>query len=307
MTGSIPVRGTGRAVRRGCEHVFVVRRKDEERAEARRLRSEGVSVRAIAAQLGVAKSSVSVWVRDVPLPVVEAPAEASPPAPSAGDRRCSRCQTVKPLEAFNRSGDGWQWYCRACFKAYFVARGQQHREQSGAAQRRRQDAAREHVLTVLRRTPCADCGGEGDPVVLEFDHLRDKEDILARLVARGARAARLDDEMAKCDVVCVNCHRHRTAVRAGHRRAAEPWWSAPLPSGATIARNVAIAYNELERGCVDCGWRRLTALEFDHVASRRRPSCAWPGTGVTRARPRGDGPVRGPVCELPPAQDRRAR
>lgn len=41
--------------------------KPLERAEARRLRAEGMSVRDIAARLGVAKASVSVWVRDVAL------------------------------------------------------------------------------------------------------------------------------------------------------------------------------------------------------------------------------------------------
>lgn len=41
--------------------------KPLERAEARRLRAEGMSVRDIARQLGVAKASVSVWVRDIVL------------------------------------------------------------------------------------------------------------------------------------------------------------------------------------------------------------------------------------------------
>jgi transposase-like protein len=48
-----------------CEHVFV---KPELRAEARRLRSErGMALREIAEQLGVSKSSVSLWVRDIEL------------------------------------------------------------------------------------------------------------------------------------------------------------------------------------------------------------------------------------------------
>jgi transcriptional regulator with XRE-family HTH domain len=42
--------------------------KPEERAEARRLRSEqGMSLGAIAARLGVSKASVSLWVRDIEL------------------------------------------------------------------------------------------------------------------------------------------------------------------------------------------------------------------------------------------------
>jgi hypothetical protein len=41
--------------------------KNEQRSEARRLRSEGASVKAIERQVGVSRASVSRWVRDVPL------------------------------------------------------------------------------------------------------------------------------------------------------------------------------------------------------------------------------------------------
>ena len=44
------------------------RAKDELRCRARQLRADGRSPREIATQLGVAKSSVSRWVRDMPVP-----------------------------------------------------------------------------------------------------------------------------------------------------------------------------------------------------------------------------------------------
>jgi 5-methylcytosine-specific restriction endonuclease McrA len=64
--------------------------------------------------------------------------------------------------------------------------------------------------------PCSDCG-ERDPVVLEFDHVRDKRFSIGAEIARQPWQALLD-EMAKCDVVCANCHRRRTARRGGFRR-----------------------------------------------------------------------------------------
>jgi hypothetical protein len=42
--------------------------KDAERAKARELRAQGLGYNRIAAQLGVSKSSVSLWVRDMPRP-----------------------------------------------------------------------------------------------------------------------------------------------------------------------------------------------------------------------------------------------
>ncbi|KJL46451.1 hypothetical protein RS84_03085 [Microbacterium hydrocarbonoxydans] len=76
------------------------------------------------------------------------------------------------------------------------------------------------MLAYLRDHPCADCG-EPDPVVLDFDHrpgVRKRFEI-ARAVNASTRAwSTILREIAKCDVVCANCHRRRTARRAGHRK-----------------------------------------------------------------------------------------
>ena len=66
---------------------------------------------------------------------------------------------------------------------------------------------------------CKDCG-ERDPVVLEFDHLRDKTDSVSKLFQSGWSWERLMTEIAKCEVVCRNCHTRRTAKRNGWRKAA---------------------------------------------------------------------------------------
>jgi transcriptional regulator with XRE-family HTH domain len=53
------------SVRTPCEHSFV---KPDKRFEARKLRSEqGLALREIAERLGVSKSSISLWVRDIEL------------------------------------------------------------------------------------------------------------------------------------------------------------------------------------------------------------------------------------------------
>jgi hypothetical protein len=78
------------------------------------------------------------------------------------------------------------------------------------------------LVDFLRERPCVDCG-ETDPIVLEFDHLADKEfSISAGL--RGRRWADVIREIDKCEVVCANCHRRRTARRGGFVRAAVAQW-----------------------------------------------------------------------------------
>jgi hypothetical protein len=75
-----------------------------------------------------------------------------------------------------------------------------------------------YLVEFFTTHPCSDCG-ETDPVVLEFDHLGDK----AFNIAKGLRDRSwkaLIDEIAKCDIVCANCHRRRTAIRGGFARVA---------------------------------------------------------------------------------------
>ena len=74
------------------------------------------------------------------------------------------------------------------------------------------------MVEFFRAHPCQDCG-ETDPLVLEFDHRG------AKLfnIAQGLRDRNWQtvlDEIGKCDVVCANCHRRRTALRKGFVRAA---------------------------------------------------------------------------------------
>lgn len=73
-----------------------------------------------------------------------------------------------------------------------------------------------YLIEYFKTHPCVDCG-EGDPVVLEFDHLRDKSfDVGTGLRDRPWQSVLA--EMKKCEVVCANCHRRRTASRRGALR-----------------------------------------------------------------------------------------
>jgi len=231
-----------------------------------------MSIKRIAADLDVAVSSVSVWVRDIVPPTLAPRPPASPPvevqhSPGAPTRRCSRCEADLPLAAFNRNRDGHQHYCRDCFRAYFRDRGDRHREQSREARARRQAVGRASLREHLAEHPCVDCG-EGDLAVLEFDHPGDdKESDVARLLTTGALLPRLRAEIGRCEVVCVNCHRRRTAARA---RTFRVTGVAPASWPSSRRRNAAFVVEVLRlTGCVDCGERDPVVLDFDHVGPKR--------------------------------------
>ena len=63
-----------------------------------------------------------------------------------------------------------------------------------------------------KSVPCTDCGGTFPLECMDFDHVRgEKKYNIGSLI--GCAKARIDEELAKCEVVCANCHRIRTKNR----------------------------------------------------------------------------------------------
>ena len=111
--------------------------------------------------------------------------------------------------------------CRSCRSAYkrehYLANRQRYIDQARERKEVRRLKRTRYLIEFFSTHPCVDCG-ERDPVVLEFDHLRDKLfEITQALPDRSWKS--ILDEMDKCEVVCANCHRRRTATRRGALRA----------------------------------------------------------------------------------------
>ena len=74
-------------------------------------------------------------------------------------------------------------------------------------------AARARVwVYALKDKPCVDCGGKFPPECMDFDHVRG-EKLFSVMMRLTASKVRLETEIAKCDLVCANCHRIRTKKR----------------------------------------------------------------------------------------------
>ena len=132
-----------------------------------------------------------------------------------GEKRCSGCKEVKPLDEFNRlarAKDGRQWNCRECNRKWHAEHKEHHNKLIRARNKRLRKEKRNLMLEYLRTHPCVDCG-ETDVLVLEFDHLRDKKYNIAEMINRDFTWKAILHEIEKCEVVCANCHRRRTYVR----------------------------------------------------------------------------------------------
>lgn len=225
------------------------------------MRATGKSLRYIAAELGISISTASLWTRGVPRPHRPAGTERVSSQAAIAElptqtRQCRRCHRELPSSAFARYRDRHQWWCRSCFADYQAARRQLNAAQLDARRQR----AHEQALSHLRNHPCSDCGLT-DVVVLEFDHVRgQKRREVSVLVNRAASVAVLAEEMAKCDVVCVNCHRLRTLRRAGgiQRRLLKH----EIRGRAALEERLAL-------GCIDCGESDQRILDLDHRGPKR--------------------------------------
>jgi hypothetical protein len=85
-----------------------------------------------------------------------------------------------------------------------------NKDRIAAYNRERRDR-RQVIIDELKSAPCADCGGTFPPVCMDFDHLGDKKFTVSRAYTRSIGTVLA--EIAKCEVVCANCHRIRTAAR----------------------------------------------------------------------------------------------
>jgi hypothetical protein len=119
------------------------------------------------------------------------------------ERPCKNCQ--KPTLAFGRR-------CDSCQAKYQSALRKKHRAHYRAKETLRREQLREYQRSVRERTPCADCGQRFPWYVMEFDHPLGRNG--APLIGFIRYMSRLKAEIAKCEVVCGNCHNTRTHMRA---------------------------------------------------------------------------------------------
>ena len=132
-------------------------------------------------------------------------------------KSCSICNNKLPLEEFNRkssSKDGLQPHCRTCnrerSRAYYERNRESHKTETIRRKKIHQAANRQRIWDYLRNNPCVHCN-ESDPIVLEFDHLDPKTKFKEISRMLDYSWDRIFDEINKCQVLCANCHRRKTA------------------------------------------------------------------------------------------------
>ncbi len=131
-------------------------------------------------------------------------------------KRCYKCKDEKLLKCFSKNSskkDGLSSQCRDCHKEMRRIHYEKNKskiiEQVGI----QKEKVREWFNS-LKNKPCKDCGKTYPPYVMDFDHLDSEEKEFQLGQALNWGKEKVLKEIAKCELVCANCHRERTHNRS---------------------------------------------------------------------------------------------
>lgn len=98
--------------------------------------------------------------------------------------------------------------CRTCETAYSARYSKAHPEKNRASTKASREKRRDFIRDLKKKMKCSRCP-ESFWACLDFHHRnpKEKEFEIREAQDRGASVARILAEIAKCDVLCANCHR----------------------------------------------------------------------------------------------------
>lgn len=134
---------------------------------------------------------------------------------------CTKCNLEKePFDFAKKSNtkDGLQNKCKSCqseyLKEHYCNNKNYYKDKAAIRNKEIRITNLQFVINYLKTHACVDCG-EKDPLVLEFDHVRDKYKDVSILVRNSTSLDLISKEIEKCEVRCCNCHRRKTAKQFG--------------------------------------------------------------------------------------------
>ena len=210
-------------------------------------------------------------------------------------RWCGDCQAFRSILEFShryRDKAVFQSYCKVCSRRrsreHYLRHTAAYKLRVAKNNQRARCENRRKLLEYLALQACVDCGLQ-DVAVLEFDH-RDpsqKARDVSTMVQKGFAWSTILNEMGKCDIVCANCHRRRTARQfSWHKFEPRPLLLPALPPRGTAeyerikSRRSGLARRERNRmlvrdylrthPCKLCGESDPVVLDFDHLTDKYR-------------------------------------
>lgn len=116
-------------------------------------------------------------------------------------KECRECKLLHDLSNFYQASLD----CKRCFN-----------DKNRERMRVRRGEFRAKLTAIKESTPCTDCGIQYKHYVMEYDHISDDKLMNVTHLLTGSWSWKtIEKEIAKCELVCANCHRIRTFKRMG--------------------------------------------------------------------------------------------
>jgi hypothetical protein len=117
--------------------------------------------------------------------------------------------------------------------AYHLGVGQ--KEKTATRQRDRRTTIKKYIQDIKQNAVCAVCGEDYPHWIMEFDHRSDKLFNISEWFNTTRSLDVIKIEIAKCDIVCANCHKNRTYCRllggGGNTLNVAEYYSGKVPVG----------------------------------------------------------------------------
>lgn len=151
-------------------------------------------------------------------------------------KKCIHCQIEKELEHFRKSKKHKSGITNTCIDCLNIVSQKFYKANKSkfTERKRKYRKERKDFINSCKDVPCMDCGIKYPYYVMDFDHRNPDEklflisqagygnshngNVRKTLGSGGVSKENLLREIAKCDVVCSNCHRERTHKRREEKR-----------------------------------------------------------------------------------------
>lgn len=152
---------------------------------------------------------------------------------------CPRCSQWLSTDVFHKSSrhkDGLRAWCKPCCnedsrnyrkkypervaaqRAAFLRANPDYMKKYDTDRIEKRKQRQQRLLAKHKHgRPCHDCGVVFHHFVMDFDHRPGevKSRDISWMIKNNANEQEIEREIAKCDLVCANCHRIRTGRRLG--------------------------------------------------------------------------------------------
>lgn len=121
---------------------------------------------------------------------------------------CATCKIEKPITEFNKAYNptGYNYSCKECVRKYSREHYNKNKRSYIEKNNRYLSKVKAFIEEFKNNSSCEICG-ESRPWCLDFHHRDSREKEFNIGAFKGKGIEKVKEEIAKCSVLCANCHR----------------------------------------------------------------------------------------------------